>query len=273
MTRPRLFDTHAHVNFAAFSHDAGDVLAECNRQGVWVTLVSSQLETSRRAVLLAAQYPTGVFAAVGLHPVHVTDQPIPFAADDYERLAASPKVVALGETGVDYFRLPAGREVSELSEQRRIFLEHLRLARSLGKALIMHTREHPNRPPAAYADLLQMLKREQPAGLPRGVIHCFLGTLDEAEEFMGLGFFIGITGIVTFEKKAAKLAAVVAKLPLDRLVVETDAPYLTPTPYRGQRNRPVWVELVAQKIAALKGVPVETVAEQTTANARALFGV
>ncbi len=273
MTSPWLFDTHAHVNFAAFAADAPGVLAECASQRVWTTLVGSQLETSRRAVALAEQYSTGVFAAVGLHPVHVADQPQPFAAEEYERLAASPKVVAFGETGIDHFRLPAGREAAELAEQKRIFLEHLRLARRLDKALIMHTREHPTQPKGAYAELLRLLRQEQGDGFPRGVAHCFLGTRAEAEALIGLGFFIGVTGIVTFAQKSDDLAAVVAAVPLERLVIETDAPYLTPEPFRGQRNRPVHVELVAKKIAALKGVTLEMVAARTTANARALFGV
>lgn len=274
MFPPKLFDTHAHVNFAAFEQDWRAVLDSCCAQGVAVTLVGSQFATSRRAVELAEQYPNDpVYAAVGLHPVHVSDQPQPFAAADYAALLASPKVVAVGETGVDYYRLPAGREESELARQREFFSEQLRLARQHQRALIMHTREHPTSPKAAYADLLSLLDRERPAGLPRGVIHCFLGTLEEAQAFIARGFFIGVTGIVTFGKKAEQLQAVVRALPLETIVVETDCPYLTPEPHRGKRNQPQYVEFVVRSIAEFKGLTYEQVSEQTAKNARALFQV
>lgn len=274
MTSPRLFDSHAHVNFAAFQDDWQGVLDDCQRHGVAVTLVGSQLATSRRAIELAEHYPHGVYAAVGLHPVHVADQPVPFAIADYAALmSSSAKVVAVGETGVDYYRLPAGREQVEMKRQRAVFVEHLRLARAQQKALVMHTRERATGPKGAYRDLLGLLQGEQHDGLPRGVIHCFLGTLKEAEAFMALGFLIGVTGVVTFGRKVEALQAVVTALPLEKLVVETDCPYLTPEPHRGERNRPVHVELVAKKIASLKGLPLATVAVQTTANARQLYRV
>lgn len=274
MPPPKLFDTHAHVNFAAFELDWRAVLDDCCARGVAVTLVGSQLQTSRRAVELAELYPNDpVYAAVGLHPVHVSDQPTPFAAADYAALLASPKVVAVGETGVDYYRLPAGREAGELVRQREVFLEQLRLARQHQRALIMHTREHPAGPKAAYADLISLLDRERPAGLPRGVIHCFLGTLEEAQAFISRGFLIGVTGIVTFGKKAEQLQTVVRALPLESIVVETDCPYLTPEPHRGKRNQPQYVEFVARRMAELKGLTYEAVAGQTVQNARQLYGV
>jgi len=260
------------LNFAVFQDDWRAVLDGCQRENVWVTLVGSQLETSRRAVQLAAAYPTGVYAAVGLHPVHVSDQPQPFHAEDYAALIeSSPKVVAVGESGVDYYRLPAGRELIELERQREIFLAHLSLARRYNRALIMHTRERPAGPRGAYADLLRLLESERRVGLPRGVIHCFLGTLQEAEAFTALGFYVGITGILTFKKKGEALQSVVAGLPLERIVVETDSPYLTPEPHRGQRNQPPYVALVAQCIATIKGIDFAIVAQQTSRNALELF--
>ncbi|MDO8559815.1 MAG: TatD family hydrolase [bacterium] len=270
----RLFDSHAHVNFAAFEKDWRAVLDDCQRQGVAVTLVGSQLLTSRRAIELAELYSEGVYAAVGLHPVHVSDQPQPFRVEDYAAMiSASPKVVAIGETGIDHFRLPLGRETQDLELQREAFTSQLRLARDHGKALIVHTREHPTKPPAAYAEVLGILRREQPAGLPRGVIHCFLGTVEEAEAFTALGFFVGITGIITFEKKSEQLRRVAAAVPLERLVVETDSPYLAPQSYRGKRNQPQYVAHVVEEIARCKGVSASVVAECTCENARRLFGI
>lgn len=269
-----LFDSHAHVNFEGFADDAQAVLADCQAKDVWLVNVGSQLATSRQAILLAEHYPLGVYAAVGLHAVHVSDQPEPFRARDYaDLIESSSKVVAVGETGVDYYRLPAGREVEEVARQREVFIESLRLARQYDKALIMHTREHPTKPPAAYANLLKMLKSESSTGLPRGAIHCFLGTLEEAQQFIELGFSVGITGIVTFSKKAERLQAVATALPLEKILIETDCPYLAPEPHRGERNIPQYVEFVARKIAALKGLTYEAVAEQTAKNARALFRV
>ncbi|MBI4093306.1 MAG: TatD family hydrolase [Candidatus Kerfeldbacteria bacterium] len=269
-----LFDSHAHVNFEGFADDAAAVLADCQAKDVWLVNVGSQLATSRQAIMLAEHYPHGVYAAVGLHAVHVSDQPEPFRAADYaELIESSSKVVAVGETGVDYYRLPVGKEVQEVGRQREVFIQSLRLARKYDKALIMHTREHPTKPPAAYADLLEILRSEQAAGLPRGVIHCFLGTLEEAQQFIDLGFYVGITGIVTFSKKAERLQAVAKALPLEKILIETDCPYLAPEPHRGKRNIPQYVEFVARKIAQLKSLTFEQVAEQTTASARSLFHV
>lgn len=269
-----LFDSHAHVNFEGFADDAEAVLADCQAKDVWLVNVGSQLATSRQAIMLAEHYPQGVYAAVGLHAIHVSDQPEPFRAEDYaELIESSKKVVAVGETGVDYYRLPEGREEAEVQRQREVFVESLRLARKYDKALIMHTREHPTKPPAAYADLLNILSSEQGAGLPRGVIHCFLGTLEEAQQFIALGFYVGVTGIVTFSKKAERLQTVVAALPMEKILIETDSPYLAPEPHRGERNTPQYVEFVARKIAQLKGVTYEQVADQTAKNASELFRV
>jgi len=272
MHPPQLFDSHAHVNFEAFQGDWQTVLDGCQQAGAWTVLVGSQLATSRRAIELAEQYDRGVYAAVGLHALHVADQPVAFNVADYAALAAaSKKVVAIGETGVDYYRLPKGQEKETVQLQREVFLAQLGLARERNLALIMHTRERPGGPPAAYADLIAMLKQERSRGLPRGVIHCFLGTLAEAQEFMDLGFYIGITGIVTFAKKADALQRLVGELPLERIVVETDCPYLAPEPHRGERNQPQFVEFVAKKISDLKHLTYETVAQRTLQNACDLF--
>ncbi|TSC76862.1 MAG: TatD DNase family protein [Parcubacteria group bacterium Gr01-1014_31] len=274
MSSFRLFDSHAHVNFVAFEDDWRAVLDDCQRHGVAVTLVGSQLPTSRRAIELAELYPEGVYAAVGLHPVHVADQPQPFRVEDYAAMiSASSRVVAIGETGIDHFRLPAGREAQDLERQREVFIAQLRLARDHELALVIHTREHPTKPPAAYAEVLGILRREQAAGLPQGVIHCFLGTVEEAEAFTALGLYVGITGIITFEKRSEQLRRVAAAVPLERLVVETDSPYLAPQSYRGKRNQPQYVAHVVEEIARCKGVSAAVAAEQTSENARRLFGI
>lgn len=275
MAPPRWFDSHAHVNFKAFADDAQSVLAECLRQGVWVTLVGSQRQTSVRAVALAEAMPAGVYAAVGLHPTHVEDEP--FVPDWYAALArSSPRVVAIGETGLDYYRLPVGRESAALEIQREVFHQHIRLASALDLPLIVHCREAlPPARPVAYRELAAILRRERErfGRAVSGVVHCFLGTVAEAQEFLDLGFYLGFTGIVTFSRGAEQVREVARVVPLDRLLIETDAPYLSPEPYRGKRNLPTHVPLVADGIAQLKSVSADQVAARTTANAIACYRI
>lgn len=263
-----LFDSHCHLNFEAFSERWPALITDCLQHDISLINIGAQLATSRQAVTIAAQYPKGVYAAVGLHPIHVQGSafhPEPFDAATYRAMALSaPNVVAFGETGIDFFH-----DGKNFSQQQAVFIEQINLAKELDKALVVHGRNGRDGNQNAYGEILTIIKKERP---PRGVIHCFGGTRAEAEAFLALGFFIGFTGIITF-KNAQSLAEVVAALPLERIVIETDAPYLAPEPYRGQENQPAYVRFVAEKIAEIKNVTVAAVATQTTQNALNLYNI
>lgn len=285
-----LIDTHAHVNFNAYKEDGDKVIKRALDENIWMILVGSQWSTSRRAVEYVAKYGEGVYAAVGLHPLHLEEQLVKdeneiefstrkedFDFDKYKKLAENKKVVAVGEIGLDYYRVKKGPEGDEIKyRQKQVFMEQLDLARQLDKPVIIHCRD-------AYQDLSDLLSlfgagcASCPHACPgaggtplRGVIHCFNGSKEDAQKFLNMGFYIGFTGIITFSDQHDEL---IREIPLDKILVETDCPYLTPAPYRGQRNEPSYVKYVAQKITDVKKISFEKVAEQTTKNARGLFNI
>ncbi len=234
--------------------------------------VGSQLATSQRAVEIADQYSQGVYAAVGLHPIHVLGgqfQPEEFNVDGYQQLInSSKKVVALGETGIDFYHLD-----SNFEKQKEVFVQHIDLAIKNNLALVIHARNSKDGSKNAYRVILDILKASPStsSGL-KGVIHCFGGSLQEANEFLQLGFYVGFTGIVTF-KNAKNIREVAENIPLDSMLIETDSPYLAPDPHRSERNIPQYVEFVAKKIAEIKNINFGQIAEQTSKNAKELFGL
>jgi TatD DNase family protein len=250
-------DSHCHLSFQELAGDIDGVVARMRASDVCAALnVCTTLEEFP-AVAGVAQRFDDVWASVGVHPDY------PDASEpDVEtlvRLAGEPRVVAIGETGLDYYRLK-----EPLEWQRERFRVHIRAARACGKPLIVHTR-------SAAADTIAIL-REEDANACGGVMHCFTESLDFAREALELGFFISFSGIVTF-KNARELQAVAAEIPLGRLLIETDAPYLAPTPHRGKINEPGFVPFVAAKIAEIRGVDVEEVATASTENFHRLFNV
>lgn len=248
-------DTHAHLNFKSFNSDYVQTLERAFNVGVKrIILPGSNLQTSKRAVEIA-RTDENIYAAVGLHPIHVKDEKF---GSDFEKLAKDKKVVAIGETGLDYYY---DRTSSDL--QKELFQKHLKLANLLSKPVIIHCRD-------AYEDVLSILTSQNP--LPKGVMHCYLSNWDYAKILIDMGFLIGFTGIITFTKDYELLDAV-KNIPLDKILIETDAPYLTPESHRGQRNEPAYVIEVAKKIAEIKKISVEEVAEQTTKNAEELFKI
>ncbi|NLJ33239.1 MAG: TatD family hydrolase [Firmicutes bacterium] len=253
-----LIDSHCHIQDREFDADREEVLARAKEAGVdHVLAVGSTLSSSRRARDLA-QKQEQVFAAVGIHPhnsAHVTGDT--FAA--IRELAAAERVVALGEMGLDYYR-----DLSPRNIQQRVFRYQINLAKELGLPIIIHDRE-------AHGDTVEIL-REEGAGEVGGVLHCFSGSLEMAQECIDMGFYISLAGPVTFAN-ARRLARVAAGLPLERLLLETDSPYLTPVPHRGKRNEPAYVTHVAEAVARLKGIPVAEVKRQTRANTIALFAL
>jgi TatD DNase family protein len=253
-----LVDTHAHLHDAAFDGDRAAVLARARAAGVGAFLtIGTDVPTSEAAVALAAAEPD-VYAAVGIHP-HDAATADAAALERIAELARAPKVVAIGELGLDYYR-----DLSPRDAQRTALVAQLRLARRAGKPVLLHCRE-------AHADLLDLCCSEDVAA-GGGILHCFSGDLAVARRGLDLGLLISIAGPVTYPS-ARRLADVVRGLPLDRLVVETDCPYLPPQPWRGQRNEPAYLPVTAARVAELLGRPAATVARQTTANARELLGV
>ena len=249
-------DTHAHLNDEAFAEDYEAVI-ESAADLAAVIVVGYDLASSEQAVALAAAYPK-LYAAVGIHPHDAKN----WSLASREKLVAwldEEKVVALGEIGLDYYY-----EYSTKDEQAVAFREQLGLARELQKPVIIHNRE-------AHQDTLQILKA---VGLSErgGVMHCFSGSYETAKLCLKEGLELSFAGALTFNN-ASKLRELAAALPLEKLLVETDSPYLTPVPYRGKRNQPQWVKLVGQKLAEVKQLPEEIVAHTTTENAKRLFGL
>jgi len=250
-------DTHCHLNEDAFAPDVADVVKRAVDHGVTrIVVVGCTLNSSRAAVELAARFPA-VYAAVGLQPNYVSEA----AATDFaeiEQLSQSPKVVAIGETGLDRYW-----DHSPIELQRDYFARHIALARSRELPFIVHCRD-------AEADVVAALQTAAATGPLRGVMHSFTGDLATAEACWTLGLHISFAGMVTFKRNDA-LRTVAAAVPADRLLVETDAPYLAPAPHRGKRNEPDYVRYTAACLAEVRGVTPDDLAALTTANARALF--
>ncbi|MGQ9493544.1 MAG: TatD family hydrolase [Anaerolineae bacterium] len=252
-----LVDTHAHLDSRDFTEDREQVIVRSLAVGVnAIVTVGTDLESSRQAAMLAQQYPS-VYAAVGIHP-HEAAQAHPDDVAELLPLSAHEKVVAIGEIGLDFYR-----NLSPADKQREILIAQLALAQRVGKPVIIHDRQ-------AHEETMSIL-REKAKGL-RGVLHCFSGDLNMALKATKMGFYISLAGPVTFQN-AHELQALARELPLEYMLIETDCPYLAPHPYRGRRNEPAYVRFIAARIAALKAIPVERVAQVTTENARQLFAL
>ena len=251
-----LIDTHAHVQMRQFASDRAHVIQNAFAGTIERMIVPGiDVETSRAALALAAAYPGRLFAAVGTHPHDATTLTSEALAAQ-RALAREPGVVAIGEIGLDFYRDLSPRDV-----QRKALVAQFALARELSLPIILHNRE-------SHTDLVAAL-REHGAGL-RGVFHCFIGDKAMARDVLDLGFYLSFAGPVTFPRNV-ELAEVAAWAPLDRILIETDSPYLAPQPFRGKRNEPRHVALIARKIAELRSIPPEDLAAATWHNATALF--
>ncbi len=255
-----LIDTHVHLYLEAFETDRDDVVTRARAAGV-VSMILPAIDVASvyQALRLCDRYP-GVYAMAALHPSE-TRQATEADFDEIARLCEDPRVVAVGESGLDYYW-----DRSFVDQQQAFFRRHIRLAIEKDLPLILHNRE-------ASEDLVRILQEERAASAHperlRGIFHCFTGPAWVAEAAAELGFLLGIGGILTFKKSG--LAELVRTLPLEQMVLETDAPFLAPVPQRGKRNEPAYVRYVAEKLAELKGVSLEEVARITTANARRIF--
>jgi TatD DNase family protein len=283
----QLVETHAHLDYPDFAPDLDDVLRRASEAGVTrIITIGTSIESSRRAVDLAEKYPN-IFAVIGVHPSYAEE-----AEEDVvtplRELARNPRVVAIGETGLDYHRLPSAEVAKEKqvqvfakalqtsteeqieagihdgaykSKQASLFEQQLDLAVELGLNVVIHQRD-------AWDDTLEILRPY--SGKVRGVFHCFGGTLEQAQEVVDLGHLVSFTGIVTF-KNGTAVRDVAAQLPLFKFMVETDCPYLAPVPFRGKRCEPAHTRIVAETIAAARGIALEEVAEMTTQTAEEFF--
>lgn len=253
-----LFDTHAHINAEQFNEDIREVITRAQEQGVSrMVVVGFDRPTIKRAMELTEEYDF-IYACVGWHPVDaidMTDEDLLWI----EELAYHPKVVAIGEMGLDYYWDKSPKDV-----QKEVFRKQIKLAKKVRLPIVIHNRD-------ATADIVEILKEED-AGEVGGIMHCFSGSVEVARECVEMNFLISLGGPVTF-KNAKKPKEVAAEIPLDKLLIETDCPYLTPHPYRGKRNEPAYVKLVAEQIAEIKGMTFDEVAEATTENAKRVFGI
>jgi len=278
-----LIDSHAHLNFSAFKEDRDDIIKKCLESNVWMINVGSQYDTSQKAVDIAERYE-GVYAAIGLHPVHldtglvkmrVDKEEIEFKSKEedfdykkYKELAISDKVVAVGETGFDYYWRPKTAKKKELfkQKQKEIFLKHLRLAKELNLPVIFHCR-------MAHKDLIGTLLENPQFRPEKAVAHSFVGNLDELKQYLDFGYHIGFNGIIFKNLQGINFEEVIRETPLDRILIETDCPYLSPPPFQNQRNNPLYVKYVAEEIARIKNISFEKVAEITFQNAKELFSI
>ncbi len=268
----KYFDAHTHVNFVAYKDDRDEVIQRALEQGVGMNVVGTQIDTSREAVALAEAH-SHIWATIGLHPVHTaksyhdekelgeggkefTSRGEQFDAVAYEALGKSERVIAIGECGLDYYRV----EENTKDTQIKAFIEHIELANKLQKPLMLHIRN-------AYEDALEVLKAHTKV---QGDVHFFAGDWETAKKFLDIGFTLSFTGVVTFTHDYDE---VVKNTPLDMMLSETDAPYITPVPFRGKRNESSYVPYIVKAIAGIRGEDEELVRAQLLANAARVFSI
>ncbi|MGD9535829.1 MAG: TatD family hydrolase [Alphaproteobacteria bacterium] len=257
-SRAVLVDSHCHLDFPDFVDDLDGVLARARNAGVgWMQTICTRLG-SFPSVAALAERSDRLFCSVGVHPHHVAEEPVPVTAEALLERAAHPKVIGLGETGLDFYYDHGPRDQQEAS-----FRAHIAAARESGLPIIVHTR-------SADDETIRIMREEAEQGAYPGVIHCFTASRALAEAALALGLYISIAGIVTF-KNAGDLRNTARDIPLDRLLVETDAPYLAPVPFRGKRNEPAFVAQTAAALAELRGITPEALARATTENFFRLF--
>ncbi|MDF3054514.1 MAG: TatD DNase family protein [Gammaproteobacteria bacterium] len=253
-----LIDSHCHLNRLDLTNHNGDLtaaLAFAREQGVSHMLCVSVILEDLPEMMAIARAHENIYVSTGLHPTEATSQEP--NVEKLTSLASDPLVIAIGETGLDYYRCEG-----DITWQQKRFRTHIQAAKAIDKPLIIHTRE-------AREDTIRIMQEEN-AQDPKGVMHCFTETWEMAKQAMDLNFYISFSGIVTF-KNAKELQDIAKKIPLDRMLIETDAPYLAPVPYRGKPNEPAYVRHVAEFIAQLRGISFEEVAEKTTENFERLF--
>lgn len=253
-----LFDSHAHYDDKRFAEDYEEVILNAFNSCVkYILNAGSDIDTSKKSIQLAEKFDF-IYAAVGVHP-HEVEKLNDDEFDELKKLCSHSKVVAVGEIGLDYYYDHSPREV-----QRYWFEKQIEMGKELKLPLILHNRD-------SHEDMMNIIRKHAPYSNP-GVFHCFTGSWEMAKELLELGFYISFGGPITF-KNAKKAIEIMENMPEDKILIETDCPYLTPEPFRGRRNDSSYVRIVAEKIAEVRGVSVEEVAKRTTVNTKRLFGI
>ncbi len=278
---PKYIDIHSHVNFKIFDEDRDDVITRALENDTWIINVGTQIDTSRKAVEIANQYSEGVYAIVGLHPIHTgasyhdekelgeggkefTSRGEVFDKEKYLELLRDPKVVGIGECGLDYFRCTE----ESIEKQKQAFISQIEIANEVDKPLMLHVRNNPiDTTHNAYVDAIVLLKKYAKV---KGDVHFFAGDIKTAKAFLDFGFILSFTGVITFTHDYDE---VIRNTPLNMIMSETDSPYVTPVPYRGKRNEPTYVSEVVKKIAEIKELSETEVALAIIANAKRLFDI
>lgn len=259
--RNYLIDTHCHLNLKPFEDDWRDVINRAFDNDIWMINVGTDKKTSQKAIEIAENYKEGVYATAGFHPIYIKDANEKVEnminADFYSEAAKNSKVVAIGEIGLDYYHTK-DENLREL--QKKVLCHQIKIAKKFSKPIIFHSREATN-------DLMEIVKEFLPL---KAVIHCFSESWETAKKYLDIGFLISFTGIITFTDKYDE---VIKNIPLDKIMIETDSPYLAPVPRRGERNEPLYVKYVAQKIADIRGIALSKVAEKTTKTVKEFFGI
>ncbi|MDR3519397.1 MAG: TatD family hydrolase [Candidatus Pacebacteria bacterium] len=278
---PKYIDIHSHVNFKAFDEDREAVIERAFENDTWVINVGTQVDTSKAAIALAHKYKEGVYAIIGLHPIHTgasfhdekelgeeggefTSRGEVFDKNIYRELLKDEKVVAIGECGLDYYHT----EKESIEKQKEAFVAQIELANEFNKPLMLHIRNNPkDKSIDAYFDSLELLKKHSKV---KGDVHFFAGNMEVAKAFLDFGFTLSFTGVVTFTHDYDE---VIRNTPLDMIMSETDSPYVSPVPHRGKRNEPSYVKEIVKKIAEIKNLPEKEVAQAMIANAKRVFGI
>lgn len=274
----KLIDTHCHVSFAAYKDDAEDVVKSALDEDIWMITVGTQKDTSKSAIEMAEKFDEGIYATIGLHPTHTVGygyndtQELDFKPRQEEfdpayyksLLDSTDKVVAVGECGLDYYRMEGDIKTNK-KKQYESFMAQAQFAAENNLPLVIHCRDAHDDQFAAIQEAEEQWKSPR-----KGVIHCFTGTLEEAQRYVEIGWYVSFSGIAVFADEVGRVAQA---LPMESLLVETDAPYLTPPPYRGKRNEPAYVKYVAEDIARRKGVGQEEFNKIVVTNAKQLFNL
>lgn len=286
---PKYIDIHAHINFKAFDESRDAIISRALDNNTWVINIGTQYDTSKKAVEMTNDYKDGIYSTIGLHPIHTgasyhdeselgengkefTSRGEIFDKEKYKELSKQGKVVGVGECGLDYYHM----EPESVEKQKIAFISQIELANELNIPLMLHIRNSvENLNTNAYQDVLDILKKYSKV---KGVIHFFAGTLEDAKSFIDFGFYISFAGVITYpprknSPRPINYEEIIKELPLDKIMADTDSPYVAPVPHRGTSNEPLYVADIVKKISEIKGLPLEEVASQIVLNAKKLFNI
>ena len=285
--QPKYIDIHAHVNFKAFDEDRDAVISRALSNDTWVINIGTQFDTSKKAVEMASEFKEGVYAVIGLHPIHTdksfhdkqelgeeggefTSRGEIFDKEIYKKLAENnPKVIAIGECGLDYFHM----DEESIEKQKEAFIKQIELANELNLPLMLHIRNNPkDKTKNAYYDVYELLKKYSKV---KGVSHFFAGDVEDMKRFMEIGVLVSFAGPITFPPKIeiCDYEKVIKETPLEMIMADTDSPYVAPMPHRGKRNEPIYIKEIVKKIAEIKNLPEAEIEKAIIKNAKALFDI